>query len=96
MRWSGSRVLVGMLFALAAVGFAWLNAGQRVGLHLGLFRIRSMSVTAVVFGAFLAGMLTLFLGSLKSDLRTRRMLRRYRETLGRNSPPDPGNAPEEN
>lgn len=84
-----------MLFVLVAIGFAWLNAGQRVGLHLGLFRIRSVSVTGIVFGAFLAGMLTLFLASLKSDLRTRRMLERYREALGRSAPPDPDDAPEE-
>lgn len=95
MNGPGGRVLGGMLFVLVAVGFAWLNAGQRVGLHLGVFRIRSMSVTGIVFGSFLAGMLTLFLASLKSDLKTRRMLERYREALGRSSPPDPDDAPEE-
>lgn len=92
----GGRILGALLFVLVAVGFAWLNAGHHVGLHLGLFQLRSVSVTAVVFGAFLAGMLTLFLASLKSDLRTRRMLSRYREALGRSAPPDPDNAPEEN
>lgn len=95
MNGPAGRVLGGMLFVLVAIGFAWLNAGQRVGLHLGLFRIRSVSVTAIVFGAFLAGMLTLFLASLKSDLRTRRMLERYREALGRSAPADPDDAPEE-
>ena len=95
MNGPGGRVLGGMLFALVAIGFAWLNAGQRVGLHLGLFRIRSAPVTAIVFGAFLAGMLTLFLASLKSDLRTRRMLVRYREALGRSAPIDPDDASEE-
>lgn len=95
MNGPAGRVLGGMLFVLLAIGFAWLNAGQRVGLHLGLFRIRSVSVTGIVFGAFLAGMLTLFLASLKSDLRTRRMLERYREALGRSAPPDPDDAPEE-
>lgn len=95
MNEQGGRVLAGLIFALLAVVFAWLNAGQRVGLHLGLFRVRSVSVTTVVFGAFLAGMLTLFLASLKSDLRTRRMLRRYREALGRSAPTEPDNAPEE-
>jgi len=95
MNGPGGRVLAGLLFALLSVGFAWLNAGQRMGLHLGLFRVRSVSVTTVVFGAFLAGMLTLFLASLKSDLRTRRMLRRYREALGRSVPANSDNPPEE-
>ena len=95
MNGPGGRLLGGMLFALVAIGFAWLNTGQRVGLHLGLFRMRAVPVTAVVFGAFLAGMLTLFLASLKSDLRTRRMLVRYREALGRSVPADPDDASEE-
>ena len=72
---------------LLAVGFAWLNGGQRVSVHLGLFRLNSVSVATVVFGAFLAGMVTLFLASLRSDLRTRRMLKRYREELGREGTP---------
>lgn len=86
-----NRILGVAVFVLLAVGFAWLNGGQRVSVHLGLFRLGSVSVTAVVFGAFLAGMLTLFLASLRSDLRTQRMLRRYREELGRDTssaPPD--------
>ena len=89
------RVLGGMLFALAAIGFAWLNTGQRVGVDFGLFRIHSVSVTAVVFGAFLVGMLTLFFASLKSDIRTRRMLVRYREALGRSAQVNPDDASEE-
>lgn len=84
-----NRILGGALFGLVAIGFAWLNGGQRVSVHLGLFRLNSVSVTGVVFGAFLAGMLTLFLASLRSDLRTQRMLRRYREELGREAPPVP-------
>ena len=87
-----SRLLGGAAFVLLAVAFAWLNGGQRASVHLGLFRLNSVSVTTVVFGAFLAGMLTLFLASLRSDLRTRRMLKRYREELGREGPavpPDP-------
>ncbi len=87
------RILGGLLFVVVAVGFAWLNGGQHVGLHLGLFRLRSVSLPAVVFGAFLAGMLTLFLASLRSDLRTRRMLARYREALGPNAANDSDDAP---
>ncbi|MFQ5528817.1 MAG: hypothetical protein ACE5FP_00560 [Gemmatimonadota bacterium] len=88
------RILGALLLTGLAAGFAWLNGGQRVGLHLGLFRVRSVSLAAVVFAAFLAGMLTLLLASLKSDLRTRRMLRRYRQALGPDSVPDPADAPD--
>jgi len=88
------RILGGLVLTLLAAGFAWLNGGQHVTLHLGLFRLRGVSLPAVVFAAFLAGMLTLMLASLKSDLRSRRMLRRYREALGGEPLRDPGDAPD--
>ena len=89
-----NRILGGALFGLVAIGFAWLNGGQRISLHLGLFRLDSVSVTAVVFGAFLAGMVTLFLASLRADLKTQRMLRRYREELGREASASPADSTE--
>lgn len=89
-----SRIAGVALFVLVAVGFAWLNGGYRVSVHLGLFRLNSVSVATIVFAAFLAGMLTLFLASLRADLRTRRMLRRYREELGREGPAVPSDPAE--
>ncbi|MDH3298380.1 MAG: hypothetical protein OEM96_08925 [Gemmatimonadota bacterium] len=86
------RIFGALILTLLATGFAWLNGGERVELHLGLFRVHSVSLPAVVFAAFLAGMLTLTLASLKADLRSRRMLRRYREALGGESPPDSADA----
>ena len=90
------RILGGFVVTVLAAGFAWLNGGQRVTLHLGLFRLRSVSLSAVVFAAFLAGMLTLMFASLKSDLRTGRMLRRYREALGGDPVAGTGDVPDEN
>jgi uncharacterized integral membrane protein len=83
------RMLVGGALALLATGFAWLNGDVRVGVNLGLARIDSVPLPIVVFVAFLLGMLTLFLASLKAELRMQRMLRRYREALGREAMPPP-------
>lgn len=79
------RLLVGGTLALVAAVFAWLNGGARVAVNLGVVRIDAAPLPIVVFAAFLLGMLTLFLASLKADLRMQRMLRRYREALGRDS-----------
>lgn len=91
----GRRLLLGGVLALAATGFAWLNGAETVRLNLGLVRISGVSLPAVVFAAFLLGMLTLFLASLKSELRTQRMLRRYREALGAETARDPDRTAEE-
>lgn len=80
------RLLVGGGLALAAALFAWLNGAVRVPVNLGIVRFSSVSLPVVVFVAFLLGMLTLFLASLKAEMRTARMLRRYREALGRDAP----------
>jgi hypothetical protein len=67
---------------LAAGGFALLNAGVHVPLRLGFVSFRSVPLAALVFLSFLLGMLSLFLVGLRADVRTRRMLRRYRRALG--------------
>lgn len=81
------RLLLGGGFALFAAGFAWLNGAVRVPVNLGIVRFASVPLAVVVLVAFLLGMLTLFLASLKAELRTARMLRRYRQALGRDAPP---------
>jgi len=83
------RILVGGGLALFAAAFAWFNGHVRVDVNLGLVKIDTVPLPIVVFVAFLLGMLTLFLASLKADLRTQRMLRRYREALGREGAPSP-------
>lgn len=92
------RVLIGGALAVVAAAFAWLNGGVRVAVNLGIARIDAAPLPIVVFAAFLLGMVTLFLASLKADLRTQRMLRRYREALSRDAAggePGPDPAAEE-
>ncbi len=71
--------------ALAAL-FAWLNIGERVTLRLGIVTLRSIPLSAVVFLSILFGMTLVFAVGLRADLKTRRMLRRYREALGEEWP----------
>ncbi|MFQ5888477.1 MAG: hypothetical protein ACE5JR_00345 [Gemmatimonadota bacterium] len=83
----GYRLLGFALVAGAAVWFAAVNGGQRVRIHLGIFTLRSVSLPVVVFASIILGMSVVFLAGLRADLRTRRTLRRYRETLeGRSDP----------
>ncbi|MBK5098279.1 MAG: LapA family protein [Gemmatimonadetes bacterium] len=72
--------------AIAAL-FAWLNMGERVTLRLGIVTLRSIPLSAVVFLSILIGMTLVFVVGLRSDLKTRRMVRRYREALGQEWPP---------
>lgn len=67
--------------ALAAL-FAWLNMGERVTLRLGIITLRSIPLSTVVFLSILVGMVLVFAVGLRADLKTRRMVRRYREALG--------------
>lgn len=66
------------LAALAAGAFAYFNAGERVSIHFGLFVLFRVPLVSAVFVAFLLGMTTMFLFSLRHDLRVRRLLREYR------------------
>ena len=72
--------------AIAAL-FAWLNMGERVTLRLGIVTLRSIPLSAVVFLSILIGMTLVFVVGLRADLKTRRMVRRYREALGQAWPP---------
>ncbi len=72
--------------ALAAL-FAWLNMGERVTLRLGIVTLRSIPLSAVVFVSILVGMVLVFAVGLRADLKTRRMVRRYREALGQDWQP---------
>ena len=70
-----------VLFALAvALGFAWLNSGQRVTLRLGFVSLYAVPLTAVAFGSLLLGMLVMLVAGIHNDLKVRRILRaRLRE-----------------
>lgn len=78
----GRRMLFVAAFSAVAALFAVQNGGVRVPLHLGIVSIRSVSLPVVVFTAVGMGMLLVFLAGLRADLKTRRMLRRYRDALG--------------
>ena len=78
----GSRMVLVAVFSAIAALFAVQNGGVRVPLHLGIVTIRSVSLPVVVFTAVVIGMLLVLLAGLRADLKTRRMLRRYRDALG--------------
>ena len=69
--------------SILAAWFAWLNGGERVDVHLGIVTLNAVPVSVVVFASILVGMSLLFFVGLRADLRTRRMIHRYREALGR-------------
>lgn len=70
------------VFSAVAALFAVQNGAIRVPVHLGVVSFRSVSLPVVVFSAVVVGMLMVFLAGLRADLKTRRMLRRYRDALG--------------
>lgn len=62
---------VGMVAAV----FTWLNRGEKAILHLGLFTVYRVPLSVLVLGAFLLGMLAMFLLGLRHDRRVREALR---------------------
>jgi hypothetical protein len=67
----------GFLMLLAGV-FGFLNNGERVALHLGLFVLYQVQLVVLLFVAFLLGMAAMFLLGLRHDLKVRRFLRERR------------------
>jgi uncharacterized integral membrane protein len=69
-------VVLGVLVVLMlSMGFAALNAGQRVTLRLGFLTVYRVPLTVVAFGALVLGMVVMLLAGVYSDLRVRRILR---------------------
>lgn len=80
--------------------FAYLNGAERITLNLGLAILYQVRLVPVVFGAFVLGMIMMFLVGLRHDLRVRRLLRErrllqedypppeYRSSQDPYSPPD--------
>ncbi|HEX6911079.1 MAG TPA: hypothetical protein VF142_11825 [Longimicrobium sp.] len=85
---SARRWLPAAGVTLLAATFAWLNRGERVPVDLGLFRFYRAPLTVVTFLAFLAGMLSMMVMSLRHDRRVREELRR-RGLLEMPPPPAP-------
>ena len=73
---SAGRWLPAAGVTLLAAAFAWLNRGERVPVDLGLFRFYRAPLSVVAFLAFLAGMLSMMVMSLRHDRRVREELRR--------------------
>lgn len=69
-RW-GALAAIGVLAAL----FASFNGGERVVVHLGFTQLYRVPLVLLIFVAFLAGMITMFLLGLRHDLRVRHALR---------------------
>ncbi len=66
--------------ALAALvagstGFAYLNRGERAAVHLGVATFYQTPVAGLVLASFVAGMLTMFLLGLRTDIAVQRALR---------------------
>lgn len=78
----GRRMLLVAAFSAVAALFAVQNGGVRVPVRLWIVTIDSISLPALVFGSIAVGMLLVLLAGLRADLRTRRMLKRYRDALG--------------
>lgn len=65
---------IGTVFVLA-MGFASLNAGQRVTLRLGFATFYGVPLTVVAFGSLIVGMLVMLVAGIRSDLKVRSILR---------------------
>lgn len=88
-RWSRWGWLA--LTAVLAAVFAYLNSGEHAALNLGFTVLYQVPVVALVFVAFLLGMVAMFLIGLRHDRRVRRLLREsgFAEQASRRADPDP-------
>ncbi len=72
---TGPRWLAAAAVTVFAAALAWLNRGERVALDVGIATSYRAPLTVVLFLAFLAGMLSMLLLSLRQDRRLRDELR---------------------
>jgi uncharacterized integral membrane protein len=87
VRWGG----IGVIVILAGI-FSWLNSGESVALHFGLFVVYQLPVVTIFYVAFLLGMTTMFLLGLRHDMAVRRVLRE-RGIVEAEQPPVPPDLP---
>ena len=67
---------MGIVIVLAlSLGFASLNGGQHVTLHLGITTLYAVRLTVVAFGGLISGMVIMLVAGVQSDLKVRRILR---------------------
>jgi len=60
---------------ILSMGFASLNAGQRITLKLGFATFYGVPLTVVAFGSLIAGMMVMLIAGIRSDLKVRSILR---------------------
>lgn len=72
LRWGAVALLV-----LLAAFFSFLNAGERATVNLGFTVLYRISLVGLVFGAFLCGMIMMFLFGLRYDFKVREALRSH-------------------
>jgi uncharacterized integral membrane protein len=80
-RRSSLRWLALIVFALVAAAFAYLNADERVAIHLGYAVFYQVPLVAVVFAVYVLGMMTMFALGLRHDFRVRKVLRQHGLTM---------------
>ncbi|NIR46151.1 MAG: hypothetical protein GWN99_17120 [Gemmatimonadetes bacterium] len=71
------RIAGGLLIVVALAWFAYVNSGEQVDVDFGLFAIRSVSLSLVIYGAIVVGMVFMLAVSLRGDVRTGKALERY-------------------
>jgi len=76
------RVIGGALAVIVLAWFANANAGERVDIDFLLFAVRDVSLSVVLYGAVIVGMLLVLLVGLRTDLRARRQIQRYKRIAG--------------
>lgn len=67
--------LAGASILLLSMAFAALNGGQRVTIRLGFLTFYQVSLTSVLLGAFILGMVAMLVAGIATDLRVRRILK---------------------
>lgn len=64
-----------LVILILSMGFASLNAGQRVTLRLGFATFYGVPLTVVAFGSLIVGMVVMLVAGIRSDLKVRRILK---------------------
>jgi uncharacterized integral membrane protein len=72
-----TRLAGGLLIVVALGWFAYVNSSQTVDLNFGLFAIHAVSLSIVIYGAIVLGMVFMLAASLRRDMATDKALKRY-------------------
>jgi hypothetical protein len=92
-RGNGARWVGVVMLVIVAAFFSFLNASERAALNLGFTTVYRVSLVGLVFGAFLLGMITMFIFGLRYDRRVRDALRERAEMPPPSRNPYPDHPP---